>query len=139
MNETVRTHNLGFPRIGTKRELKRALESYWSAKTGATNLLETAGSIRQQNWLLQKAAGIDLIPSNDFSLYDQLLDACVLVGAVPERFGHASGEVSLSTYVAMARGVETAGPDCTQCHPPASAMEMTRAGLIWRSSVIIVS
>src|SRR5688572_82819 len=126
MNENIRSHNLGFPRIGAKRELKRALESAWSKRTSEAQLLETTKAIRAENWRTQQAAGIDLIPSNDFSLYDQVLDTCALVGAVPERFGHASGNVSLSTYFAMARGVKTAGPDCPDCQQPASALEMTK-------------
>ena len=88
MNTNILRHNLGFPRIGAKRELKRALESFWSSKTGEAQLLETAKIIRAENWRTQQAAGIDLMPSNDFSLYDHVLDTCALVGAVPERFQH---------------------------------------------------
>src|SRR3977135_52086 len=97
MNRNIRTHNLGFPRIGAKRELKRALESTWAKGITETQLLETAKAIRAENWRVQQAAGIDLIPSNDFSLYDQMLDTCVLVGAVPERFHRHGDTVNLST------------------------------------------
>src|ERR1041384_5279523 len=93
MKQTIRTQNLGFPRIGAKRELKRALEAFWSKDTTEAQLLETAKAIRAENWRVQKAAGIDLIPSNDFSLYDQMLDTCALVGAVPERFHLKGGQV----------------------------------------------
>ena len=128
MNETIRTHNLGFPRIGAKRELKRALESFWSAKTGEAQLLETARAIRAENWRTQQAAGIGLIPSNDFSLYDQMLDTCALVGAVPERFHWNGGTLDLKTYFAMARGGGGDAGGCGDCgHTgPATALEMTK-------------
>src|SRR5688572_8041941 len=122
----VFTHNLGFPRIGPKRELKRALEGFWSGKT--TDLQATAKAIRQQNWLFQKSLGIDFIPSNDFSFYDHVLDTCALVGAVPSRFHWHGGAVGLSTYFAMARGVTAANAQCTHCgsSDAAGAMEMTK-------------
>src|SRR6266536_4252991 len=104
MNATIRTHNLGFPRIGAKRELKRDLEAFWSGKTTEAQLLQTAKEIRAVNWRTQQAAGIDLIPSNDFSLYDHVLDACALVGAVPERFHWHGDTVDFDAYFAMARG-----------------------------------
>jgi 5-methyltetrahydropteroyltriglutamate--homocysteine methyltransferase len=69
----ILTHNLGFPRIGPRRELKKALEAYWGGKSTEAELRATAKTIRQQNWQLQKALGIDLIPSNDFSLYDHVV------------------------------------------------------------------
>src|SRR5881409_942981 len=95
----------GFPRIGPKRELKFALEGYWRGETTAEELAATGRAIRRANWELMRDAGIDLIPSNDFSLYDQVLDTAALVGAVPDRYGHETGEVvSLDTYFAMARG-----------------------------------
>lgn len=104
----ILTHNLGFPRIGGKRELKRALETYWSGKATEADLLTTAKGIRQRNWLLQKESGIDLIPSNDFSLYDHVLDAGVMVGLVPERFHAVEDSISLGSYFAMARGSASA-------------------------------
>src|SRR5438093_13267073 len=103
MNRNIRTHNLGFPRIGAKRELKRALESFWSNTASQTQLLDTAKAIRAESWSKQQAADIELIPSNDFSLYDQMLDACALVGAVPERFHWRGDMVELATYFAMSR------------------------------------
>ncbi len=128
MNEHIRTHNLGFPRIGAKRELKRALESFWSNQTSETQLLATAKAIRAENWRIQQAAGVDFIPSNDFSLYDQMLDTCALVGAVPERFHWQDDTVTLSTYFAMARGVTTNGTDHADCahNGSATALEMTK-------------
>src|SRR2546427_357001 len=128
MNKNILTHNLGFPRIGTKRELKRALESFWSSKTDEAQLLETAKAIRAENWRTQQAAGIDLIPSNDFSLYDHVLDTCALVGAVPERFHWSGGNVDLKTYFAMARGLAASDASCPGCGKAHStnALEMTK-------------
>jgi 5-methyltetrahydropteroyltriglutamate--homocysteine methyltransferase len=103
----------GFPRIGPNRELKFAAESYWRGASSAEELAATGKQIRRANWKLMQDAGIDLIPSNDFSLYDQVLDACALVGAVPDRYGHASGDVDLDTYFAMARGRQSDGHDVT--------------------------
>ncbi|MGS0524171.1 hypothetical protein ACU8V7_02260 [Zobellia nedashkovskayae] len=79
----MKTTNLGYPRIGSKRELKRALEQYWSGKTSIETLLETAKGIRKENWLLQKEQGIDLIPSNDFSLYRSSFGPFYNVGVHP--------------------------------------------------------
>ncbi|MBI3851489.1 MAG: 5-methyltetrahydropteroyltriglutamate--homocysteine S-methyltransferase [Verrucomicrobia bacterium] len=126
MNKNIRTHNLGFPRIGAKRELKRALESFWSKKIAEAQLVEVAKAIRAENWQRQRAAGIDLIPSNDFSLYDQMLDTCALLGAVPERFHWQGEHVDLATYFTMARGVSGKGDDCGSCGGPAVALEMTK-------------
>jgi 5-methyltetrahydropteroyltriglutamate--homocysteine methyltransferase len=95
---------LGTPRIGTRRELKLALESFWSGRSDETALLETAAALRAANWARQKALGVTVIPSNDFSLYDHVLDISVMVGAIPEVYGWKGGNVSLGTYFAMARG-----------------------------------
>ncbi len=103
----------GFPRIGPNRELKFAAESYWRGEGSAEDLAATGKEIRRANWKLMQDAGIDLIPSNDFSLYDQVLDACALVGAVPDRYGHDGGDVDLDTYFAMARGRQADGVDVT--------------------------
>jgi 5-methyltetrahydropteroyltriglutamate--homocysteine methyltransferase len=109
----------GFPRIGPNRELKFATEGYWRGEVSEQELLETAKRIRTDNWRFMQDAGVDLIPSNDFSLYDNVLDAISLVGAVPERYGHGGGPVGLDTYFAMARGRQEGGVDVT-------AMEMTK-------------
>jgi 5-methyltetrahydropteroyltriglutamate--homocysteine methyltransferase len=100
----VLSSNLGFPRIGTRRELKTALESYWSGASNGEALRATAASLRARHWFAQQKAGIDHIPSNDFSLYDQMLDTIAMLGAVPPRFGHIGGHVPLDLYFAMARG-----------------------------------
>ena len=95
---------LGYPRIGVARELKRALESCWARKSSGGELLETALELRRRHWLTMKAGGLDHIPSNDFSLYDHVLDMAVAVGAVPARFNAVSDP--LVRYFAMARGLQ---------------------------------
>src|SRR5439155_592321 len=72
-------HNLGFPPLGVARELKRATEGYWGGKVSLQDLLKTGAELRARHWRLQQEAGIDLIPSNDFSYYDRMLDTCALV------------------------------------------------------------
>jgi 5-methyltetrahydropteroyltriglutamate--homocysteine methyltransferase len=109
----------GFPRIGPARELKFATEGHWRDEVSGDDLLAAAKQIRVDNWRFMQEQGIDLIPSNDFSLYDQVLDTIALVGAVPERYGHDGGPVGLETYFAMARGRQEGGVDVT-------AMEMTK-------------
>lgn len=106
---------LGFPRIGAKRELKKALESYWKGEISRDALLDTGRNIRRQNWALQAAAGIPHVPVGDFSFYDQVLDMACLLGVVPQRYGYRGGAVDLDTYFAMARG-----------NASAPAMEMTK-------------
>jgi 5-methyltetrahydropteroyltriglutamate--homocysteine methyltransferase len=104
---TPRTTVHGLPRIGPRRELKWALEAHWAGERPADELLATASELRRRNWETAAAAGIDLVPSNDFSLYDHVLDTAVMVGAVPHRFGRPP--VDLETYFAMARGVAGEG------------------------------
>jgi 5-methyltetrahydropteroyltriglutamate--homocysteine methyltransferase len=119
--------NLGFPRIGLRRELKKVLEQFWQEKATAEELETVASGIRQRNWQIQKAAGIDHIPSNDFSLYDHVLDAAITFGAIPKRYSwHAHNQdLNLDTYFHMARGC--ALPDCA-LHEGGGvpAMEMTK-------------
>ncbi|MEC5293432.1 5-methyltetrahydropteroyltriglutamate--homocysteine S-methyltransferase [Aurantimonas sp. C2-6-R+9] len=95
---------LGVPRIGPRPELKFALESYWSGKTTATDLLKAASDLRAANWARQRALGVNNIPSNDFSLYDHVLDTAAMVGAIPERYDWKGGPLPIDTYFAMARG-----------------------------------
>jgi 5-methyltetrahydropteroyltriglutamate--homocysteine methyltransferase len=123
--ETIRTHNLGYPRIGEHRELKRATEAFWKGDLSEAQLRATAADLRRTNWLKQQAAGIALIPSNDFSFYDQVLDTAALVGCVPPRYGWNGGTVDLATYFKMARGERSEG-DCACGHAPAVALEMTK-------------
>ncbi len=111
--------NLGYPRFGAGRELKHALESYWAGKITSTALLEAGRKLRLEHWQLQKAAGIEVIPSNDFSLYDQMLDTTDMVGAIPARYAKLEASDPLTTYFAMARGIQRDGFDIP-------AMEMTK-------------
>ncbi|WP_339870134.1 5-methyltetrahydropteroyltriglutamate--homocysteine S-methyltransferase [uncultured Algoriphagus sp.] len=118
----MQTHNLGYPRIGSHRELKKACEQYWSGKITTSDLLTAGEKIRKANWQFQKDAGIDLFPSNDFSFYDQVLDMSLMVGAIPERYHEVilqKGGNELDLYFAMARGYQQNGLDIT-------AMEMTK-------------
>ena len=101
----ARSTNLGYPRIGKRRELKRVIERYWRRRVSAEELSATARVVRDAGLSAQLSAGLDLIPCADFTLYDHVLDTACLWGLVPERFGHAEGEeVSVGTYFAMARG-----------------------------------
>ncbi|RZJ20213.1 MAG: 5-methyltetrahydropteroyltriglutamate--homocysteine S-methyltransferase, partial [Brevundimonas sp.] len=104
----VQVATLGFPRIGPKRELKTALEQHWSGKIDDKALLAVAADLRGQTWRRQRALGADLIPSNDFSLYDHVLDTTAMVGAVPDLYGWSGDRVGLDTYFAMARGSQGA-------------------------------
>jgi 5-methyltetrahydropteroyltriglutamate--homocysteine methyltransferase len=116
-------NNLGYPRVGANRELKKASELYWAGKTGKQELFAAARAIREQNWRLQLEAGIDLIPCNDFSYYDQVLDTSLMLGVIPQRYTQVlsknqdNSEIDL--YFAMARGYQKDGLDIT-------AMEMTK-------------
>ncbi len=141
----IQAANLGFPRIGIKRELKAALESYWKHQIDYVELRTVGAELRARHWKLQKDAGIDVIPSNDFSFYDQVLDMTAMLGAIPPRFNKSRTEatalapehrtasayalmaniaendadkaalVDFETYFAMARGSDSA-----------PAMEMTK-------------
>ncbi|MXV43741.1 5-methyltetrahydropteroyltriglutamate--homocysteine S-methyltransferase [Saccharibacter sp. 17.LH.SD] len=108
---TVHVATLGFPRIGAHRELKKALESFWAGNSSEADLHQTAAQLRAENWKRQKEQGADILPSNDFSFYDHVLDTSTLVGAVPEIYGKSEGTVSLDTYFAMARGRQTKGAE----------------------------
>ena len=120
----LKTANLGFPRIGANRELKKAIESYWKKTSSATELQKVAAEIRAKNWQTQKDARIAFIPSNDFSFYDQILDTQALFGAVPERFQFNGGNVDLDLYFAMARGEQKLGAQLDGID--VTAMEMTK-------------
>lgn len=117
------TNNLGYPRVGPFRELKKANEAYWAKKISAEELQQVAKSIRENNWKTQQDAGIKLIPSNDFSFYDQVLDLSLTVGAIPSRYNSLLNKLdnnySLDLYFAIARGFQEDGIDVT-------ASEMTK-------------
>ncbi|GAA4126970.1 5-methyltetrahydropteroyltriglutamate--homocysteine S-methyltransferase [Actinomadura keratinilytica] len=103
MNTTI----LGYPRIGARRELKFATEDYWAGRIDAAALEKAGADLRAAVWTELRDAGLDAIPSNTFSFYDQLLDTSVLVDAVPNRYRHLTG---LDRYFAMARGVQDVPP-----------------------------
>ncbi len=85
MPSTIQTHNLGYPRIGEKRELKKTTEAFWKGSLSLKELKDCGAALRRRHWQAQQAAGIDLIPSNDFSFYDAVLDMTCLLGNVPAR------------------------------------------------------
>ncbi len=103
---------VGFPRIGEQRELKKVLELYWANKTDFNEVEQVASTLKQRHWKYQKDTGIDFIASNDFSLYDNMLDTAVMLGAIPKRF---EGLKNQELYFSMARG-----------NKDAVAMEMTK-------------
>ena len=114
------THNLGFPRIGAQRELKKAVEAYWAGAQDQAQLEQTGRELRQRHWRVQQQAGIDLVPVGDFAWYDQILEWTTTLGVVPPRFGQSVQEpVSLDTLFRMARGRAPSGT-------PAAACEMTK-------------
>ena len=100
----MKTSIIGYPRIGALRELKFASEKYFRQEIKAEEMLETAKNIRLKNRTVQNENGIDYIPSNDFSFYDNMLDTAVLLNAVPERY-RALKLSELDTYFAMARSL----------------------------------
>ena len=113
-------HNLGFPRIGRDRELKRALEAFWTDELDEAGLREVGARLRANHWQLQKQAGIELLPVGDFAWYDQVLSHSLMFGVIPERFRKAdAARPDLQTLFAMARGA-TGG--CCGGH----AQEMTK-------------
>ena len=112
--------NLGYPRIGIKRELKFALEKYWEHKIPLDELQQTAQAIQKENWQKQHKHKLDYIPSNDFSFYDQVLDTSFMLGAVPQRFRQIDHLAGLDLYFAMARGCQTENRESVP------AMEMTK-------------
>ncbi|PKA45815.1 5-methyltetrahydropteroyltriglutamate--homocysteine methyltransferase [Apostasia shenzhenica] len=109
------SHIVGYPRMGPKRELKFALESFWDGKSTADELQKVAVDLRSSIWKQMADTGIRYIPSNTFSYYDQVLDATAMLGAVPDRYGWAGGEIGFDTYFSMARG-----------NASVPAMEMTK-------------
>lgn len=109
MTSKIGSTVIGYPRIGPRRELKKALESYWAGRSDASELREVARTLRVNSWRDLADAGLDSVPSNTFSYYDQVLDTAVTFGAVPRRYLDL-GLNSLDTYFAMARGVESTAP-----------------------------
>ncbi|CAK7242738.1 MAG: methionine-synthesizing 5-methyltetrahydropteroyltriglutamate--homocysteine methyltransferase [Sporothrix thermara] len=106
----VQSSILGFPRMGVNRDLKKATEAYWGGKISQADLLAEAKRLRLAHWNIQKDAGVDIIPSNDFALYDQVLSHIQDFGAVPERYTSA-GLDAIDTYFALGRGHQKNGVD----------------------------
>jgi len=103
----IQTANLGYPRIGLNRELKVALEKYWKNNLTISELTQTAEQIQLVNWQIQKENGVDVIPCNDFSLYDHVLDTAIMLGVIPERFLIPELADKHDRYFAMARGFQS--------------------------------
>lgn len=120
----VTTHNLGFPRIGAKRELKFALESYWRGDSSKDQLTSVGAQLRQRHWAHQ--AKLDLVPVGDFSFYDQVLDLSFTLGNLPERVQSFHGD-TLDNYFRVARGRSAVGAeDHAACCGGVAAGEMTK-------------
>ncbi|XP_074271004.1 5-methyltetrahydropteroyltriglutamate--homocysteine methyltransferase [Silene latifolia] len=109
------SHIVGYPRMGPKRELKFALESFWDGKSSAEDLKKVSADLRSSIWKQMSDVGIKYIPSNTFAYYDQVLDTTAMLGAVPPRYGWSDGEIGFDVYFSMARGNATI-----------PAMEMTK-------------
>ncbi|HBQ77803.1 MAG TPA: 5-methyltetrahydropteroyltriglutamate--homocysteine S-methyltransferase, partial [Erwinia persicina] len=116
---TILTHTLGFPRVGLRRELKKAQESYWAGNCSREHLLATGRELRARHWQQQKDAGVDLLPVGDFAWYDHVLTTSLLLGNVPARHQNKDGSVDLDTLFRIGRGRAPTGE-------PAAAAEMTK-------------
>lgn len=116
---SILSHTLGFPRVGLKRELKKALEGYWSGALPQQELLAVGKTLRERHWQQQSAAGVDLVPVGDFAWYDHVLATSLLLGNVPTRHQNTDGSVDLDTLFRIARGRAPTGK-------PAAAGEMTK-------------
>ncbi len=116
---TILNHTLGFPRVGLRRELKKAQESYWAGKSSQQALLAVGRELRARHWQQQKEAGVDLLPVGDFAWYDHVLTTSLLLGNVPARHQNTDGSVDLDTLFRIGRGLAPSGE-------PAAAAEMTK-------------
>nr|WP_314605774.1 5-methyltetrahydropteroyltriglutamate--homocysteine S-methyltransferase [uncultured Janthinobacterium sp.] len=129
---TIRTHILGFPRIGAARELKLALESHWRGELSEAALEATGRQLRARHWALQRDAGLDYVTVGDFAFYDQVASHIQLLGCEPSRFNFTPEQSPLSRYFTMARGEETHAEHAGCCHGHAEheagqhALEMTK-------------
>ncbi|KAF6238093.1 hypothetical protein HO173_003727 [Letharia columbiana] len=102
----VQSSVLGFPRMGVNRDLKKATESYWGGKISQKELLAEGKRLRGEHWKIQKEAGINIIPSNDFSFYDHVLDHIQLFGAIPEKYSKHNLD-PIDEFFAMGRGLQS--------------------------------
>nr|WP_024966078.1 5-methyltetrahydropteroyltriglutamate--homocysteine S-methyltransferase [Pantoea sp. IMH] len=116
---TILNHTLGFPRVGLRRELKKAQESYWAGNSTQEELLAVGRELRARHWQQQKQAGVDLLPVGDFAWYDHVLTTSLLLGNVPARHQNKDGSVDLDTLFRLGRGRAPTGE-------PAAAAEMTK-------------
>lgn len=116
---TIHNHTLGFPRIGLRRELKKAQESYWAGTISQAELLATGRELRTRHWEQQKQAGVELVPVGDFAWYDHVLTTSLLLGNVPPRHQNQDGSVDIDTLFRIGRGRAPTGE-------PAAAAEMTK-------------
>ncbi|WP_226573945.1 5-methyltetrahydropteroyltriglutamate--homocysteine S-methyltransferase [Mangrovibacter yixingensis] len=116
---TVLNHTLGFPRIGLRRELKKAQESYWAGTLSREDLFETGRELRARHWQQQSDAGINILPVGDFAWYDHVLGTSLLLGNVPARHQNADGTIDIDTLFRTGRGRAPTGE-------PAAAAEMTK-------------
>ncbi|AIX75189.1 MAG: 5-methyltetrahydropteroyltriglutamate--homocysteine S-methyltransferase [Mixta calida] len=116
---TILNHTLGFPRVGLRRELKKAQESYWAGNSSQEELLAVGRELRARHWQQQKDAGVDIVPVGDFAWYDHVLTTSLLLGNVPARHQNKNGAVDLDTLFRIGRGRAPTGE-------PAAAAEMTK-------------
>ncbi|QHM77811.1 5-methyltetrahydropteroyltriglutamate--homocysteine methyltransferase [Mixta theicola] len=116
---TILNHTLGFPRVGLRRELKKAQESYWAGNISQQELLAVGRQLRARHWQQQKEAGVDIVPVGDFAWYDHVLTTSLLLGNVPARHQNRDGSVDLDTLFRIGRGRAPTGE-------PAAAAEMTK-------------
>lgn len=116
---TILNHTLGFPRVGLRRELKKAQESYWAGNSSQDELLAVGRELRARHWQQQKDAGVDLLPVGDFAWYDHVLTTSLLLGNVPARHQNKDGSIDLDTLFRIGRGRAPSGE-------PAAAAEMTK-------------
>jgi 5-methyltetrahydropteroyltriglutamate--homocysteine methyltransferase len=128
----IRTHVLGFPRIGAQRELKFALERHWRGEIDVNELEATGRELRRRHWALQRAHGLDWVTVGDFAFYDQVANHIQLFGCEPARFGFSGDEPALARYFTLARGVAAepavhcAGHDPAEAPAATAALEMTK-------------
>jgi 5-methyltetrahydropteroyltriglutamate--homocysteine methyltransferase len=130
--KNIQTHVLGVPRIGARRELKFALESYWSGNSNADALLGTAAALRERHWRQQADAGLDWVTVGDFALYDQVANHLQWFGCEPARFGFDASTSRLERGFVMARGKRSHRHDedhaCCAAHAKADAGTMAHTG-----------